>query len=45
MKAVNPDGTVLIEQYNAWPKDHAYSTQTLPAASINGFIHVADTEK
>lgn len=45
VKKVNSDGTVDIEQYNAWPKEHAYSTQTIPAASVNGFIHVADTEK
>ncbi|MCU6479088.1 CHAP domain-containing protein [Arthrobacter sp. A2-55] len=38
-------GTVTIEQYNAWPKEHAYSVQVMPASQVNGFIHVADTEK
>lgn len=38
--AVNPDGTVVIEEYNFNP--WKYGTRTIPAADVTGFIHVAD---
>lgn len=38
--AVNPDGTVVIEEYNFTP--WRYGTRTIPASDVTGFIHVAD---
>lgn len=37
---VNPDGTVVIEQYNFAP--YAYSVMTVRVDQVGGFIHVAD---
>lgn len=31
VQAVNPDGTVTLEEYN-WGNDHAYHTRTIPAS-------------
>lgn len=42
VSAVNPNGTVDIEQYNGTPP-HAYSTMVVPKDSPTGYIHVADT--
>jgi surface antigen len=42
VSAVNPDGTVLIEEYNFTP--WAYGSRTIPASDITGFIHVADID-
>ena len=39
--AVNPDGTVVIEEYN-FGFDHNYNTRTIPAGDVSGYIHVAD---
>ncbi|MGK3708806.1 CHAP domain-containing protein [Arthrobacter sp. IK3] len=44
VKEVHDDGTVTIEQYNAAPKEHAYSVQRLNATAVQGYIHVADRE-
>lgn len=44
VKEVHDDGTVTIEQYNAAPKEHAYSQQRIKASAVQGYIHVADTE-
>ncbi|MCC3292823.1 CHAP domain-containing protein [Arthrobacter sp. zg-Y1110] len=45
VKEVHDDGTVTIEQYNAAPKEHAYSVQRINATAVQGYIHVADTDK
>lgn len=39
--AVNPDGTVLIEEYN-FGSNHKYHTRTIPADDVSGYIHIAD---
>lgn len=39
--AVNPDGTVVIEEYN-WGYNHNYHTRTIPAGDVSGYIHIAD---
>lgn len=39
--AVNPDGTVLIEEYN-FGYNHNYHTRTIPAGDVSGYIHIAD---
>lgn len=44
VSAVNPDGSVDIEHYNAQPP-YAYSTMKIPGASPTGYIHVADIGK
>ncbi|XKH58643.1 CHAP domain-containing protein (plasmid) [Citricoccus nitrophenolicus] len=47
--AVNPDGTVLIEQYSGGsvtnsPTKATYWQQTIPAGQPSGYIHVADVQ-
>lgn len=39
--AVNPDGTVVIEEYN-WGSNHMYNSRTIPASDVTGYIHIAD---
>lgn len=45
VKEVHDDGTVTIEQYNMAPNEHGYSTMKMNATAVQGYIHVADTEK
>jgi surface antigen len=39
--AVNPDGTVVIEEYN-FGYNHNYNSRTVPAGDVSGYIHIAD---
>ncbi|MCZ2404384.1 CHAP domain-containing protein [Paenarthrobacter sp. Z7-10] len=42
VKAVNPDGSVQVEQYNgrAAPNDHQYSVSTLPADHVSAYLYI-----
>lgn len=42
VRGVNPDGTVKIEQYNAYPKPYGYTVVDMDPKFVTGFIHVAD---
>ncbi|MGK3968425.1 CHAP domain-containing protein [Sorangium sp. So ce1667] len=39
--AVNPDGTIVVEEYN-WAHPHAYGTRTISAGAPSDYLHVAD---
>lgn len=43
---VNADGSIVVEQYNgmAFPNDHKYSTDTIPASLVGNldYLHIAD---
>lgn len=38
VQAVNPDGTVTIEEYN-WGNNHNYNTRTIAASSVDLFLY------
>jgi len=38
VKAVNADGTVLLEEYN-WQSDHLYGQRTIPATDVELFLY------
>jgi surface antigen len=43
--SVNGDGSINIEQYNAWPDEYAYSAVTIHPGDYNwpsGFLHLKD---
>ena len=37
--AVNPDGSVTLQDYNWFGGSHAYGTSTLPAGAVPRYIH------
>jgi surface antigen len=38
VQAVNPDGTVTIEEYN-WGGNYSYNTRTIPTSSVDLFLY------
>lgn len=39
VQAVNPDGTVVLEEYNWGRPKHMYGTRTVPATSVDLFLY------